>query len=203
MARSRGILYFAPGIPYSEVDIENDEIISQFRQRLDGFYLRPAHCLIDPETTFAAGVLIICCMDALSRYDANYYLFKAHRERFPKWIAGELKSFLGNEKLATRFYRAFRCGLVHEARIKHIGEFSLDTRTTVTLQGNFLVVNPNYLLAEVNDALNAFASKFKNHTKFAEHFRKELRADFIGHFPTAPKLRNGFALQVGRFSKIK
>jgi hypothetical protein len=199
MARSRGILYFAPGIPYSDVDIDSDEVISQFCKRLEGFYLGPAEDLMDPECSFAPGLLVICCMDALSRYDANYYHFKEHRERFPRWMAGEMKSFLGDEKLAGRFYRAFRCGLVHEARIKQVGEFSLDTGGTITFQGNFMVINPHKLLSEVRHALKVFALKFKKDSTFAKHFRSELRVDFAGHFQAVSKLGSYPRVQVGHF----
>jgi hypothetical protein len=198
MARSRGILYFAPETPYSEVRIDDDEIISQFRDRLVGFYLRPAKQLIAPETTFAAGVLVICCMDALSRYDVDYHRFTKHSERFPKWIAGELRSFQGDEKLAIRFYKAFRCGLVHEARIKYVGEFSLDTKRTVTLHGNFFVINPYLLLDEVLDALNVFVSKSIGDNAFAQHFKAEMRKDFGGHFPVGPK-RSLLLVRTGKF----
>jgi hypothetical protein len=199
MARSRGTLYFAPGIPYSDVDIDSDEIISQFHKRLEGFYLGPAEYLMNPECSFAPGVLVICCMDALSRYDANYYHFEKHSERFPSWVAGELKSFLGDEKLARRFYGAFRCGLVHEARIKQVGEFSLDTGTTMTFKGNFMVINPQKLLSEVRHALKVFVLKFKKDSTFAKHFRKEFRLDFGGHFLATVNLGPRLGEQVGHF----
>jgi len=125
-------------------------------------------------------------MDALSRYDVDYHRFTKHCDRFPKWMAGELRSFEGDEKLAIRFYKAFRCGLVHEARIKYVGEFSLDTKRTVTLYGNFFVINPYLLLDEVIDALNRFVSKFIGDNAFGQRFKAEMWKDFEGHFP-APK----------------
>src|SRR6266700_8107376 len=182
MARTRGTLHFAPGIPFEEVDINSPKIIPQFCCRLEGFYLQPAKNLIAMESTFSAGVLIICCMDALSRYDPAYRGLKKHRHRFPEWVVGEMKSFDGDRNIARQFYRAFRCGLVHEARIKAVGEFTLDTGMAVVSNGTFLVVNPDLLLADVTDALHAFAGKLKNEKSFLADFQNELQRDFAGHF---------------------
>src|ERR1700680_4367112 len=67
MSRIADKLYFAPGIPFAELDIARGERLPmQFGKRMAGFYLNPAIDLAEDRHAFAAGVLVVCAIDALA-----------------------------------------------------------------------------------------------------------------------------------------
>src|SRR5882672_10174553 len=105
------ILYFAPGILFDEVDLGGQQLPEQFRARIEGFYLQPADLCADKDAAFAAGVLVLACIDALARVQIGGGV----GERFKKFAADELPSFKSGDR-AARLYHDFRNGLIHEAR---------------------------------------------------------------------------------------
>lgn len=64
--------------------------------------------------------------------------------------------------ISRLFSEHFRNGLVHEARIKNGGEFSLDTESTVESYGESLRINPKLLYKEVENAFNKYLTKLDN-----------------------------------------
>jgi hypothetical protein len=94
---------------------------------MNGFYLEPAARCAADRHAFAAGVLLVTCIDALARMRFNN---PKVGDRIKRFAREELRSFSASG-LATRFYEDFRNGLVHEARIKNGGQFSLDIGSTV------------------------------------------------------------------------
>jgi hypothetical protein len=94
--------------------------------------------------------------------------------RFPtEW----LPSFRDNQ-LAARFYRDFRNGLTHEARIKDAGEFSLHTEGTINIESGIFRVNPKHLAQEVEAALIRFVSQLTMDETLRNNFAAALRDDF-------------------------
>lgn len=144
------ILYFAPGIPFKDVDWEGGKLPDQFHARIEGFYLEPAECRIETEHAFAAGLLLVSCVDALARLK---YRSNNVGQRFKKYLTKDLKDFKG--ALAQRFYDEVGNGLVHEARPKNGAQFTLDSFINKTLdeRGDILLANRKYLIAEVREAL--------------------------------------------------
>lgn len=188
MSQIDGTFFFAPGIPFSVVDTETEEIVDQFRKRIDGFYLEPAAQLCKRGNAFAAGVLLVSCVDALSRYDPRVPPEKTTKntERFTWWVKSSLPSF-EHSTLALRFYQEFRCGLVHEARIKKGSAFTdANTGHTIWAHGEFLFVNPSRLLHELAGALDAFCNHLHHSASALGWFQVELAADFnadLAKFP--------------------
>lgn len=136
-------LYFAPDVLFKDVDPDNPKFPEQLRKRIAGFYLEPAKLCCCTKHPFAAGVLLVCSIDALARYcfpeDSD-----AGGERFKKFARKQLRSFRTNG-LDDRLYRDVRCGLVHEARLKKGVQFSFEKKKTVDITDNVLVINPQYL----------------------------------------------------------
>ena len=62
------VLYFAPGIRFDQVDLGGPRLPEQFRQRVRGFYIAPAEKCAEMDYAFAAGVLLVSCIDALARH---------------------------------------------------------------------------------------------------------------------------------------
>jgi len=154
------ILHFAPDIPFNGVDWNGNKLPEQFYCRIEGFYLEPAVLCVQNGHAFAAGLLLVSCIDALARLK---YRSNDVGKRFKWFLARELKSF-GNQNVAQRFYDEVRNGLVHEARLKEGAQFTLDPviDETVTIRiGDVLLVNPRLLFFEIQNALDAYVELLK------------------------------------------
>ena len=167
-------LYYAPKIRFSEVDLTGKQLPRQFKKRIRGFYLDPAEELLQSGHSFAAGLLLVSCIDALAR-------LQLHSEevgnRFKSWIQSEIPSF-NDPEIAKMFYVHFRNGLVHEARIKSGGEFSLEAETAVNQTPFSLVVNPSALYKEIEAALTNFISLIETNEEVRETFVQTHKEEF-------------------------
>lgn len=180
------ILYFAPGLRFDEVDLQGENLPKHFELRIKGFYLQPAEVCVRDEHAFAAGLILISCIDALARYR-----FGNGVEEVENFIATELSGFHRDNGLARRFYIEFRHGLVHEARIKNGGQFSFQRRASVVEESGLLLVNPIHLLNDVESALTVYVrlleSDSQERSKLALRLRKDHARDF---HPFGPVARN-------------
>jgi hypothetical protein len=171
------ILYFAPKIHFGEVDLNGPRLPRQFKRRMAGFYVTPAEQCAQGGHAFAAGVLLVSCIDALARLRFG----SGVGQRFKKFAREELQSF-PNDDLAERFYDEFRNGLVHEARLKNGAQFSLDRQPTVEQLDGILLVNPKHLAAEVRSALDAYVDLLTRddaeRRKLAKALQEDLAVDF-------------------------
>ncbi len=118
MSRIGDTLYFAPGIPFSAVDLRKGSLPKQFFRRIDGFYLQPAIELADHQHVFASGLLAVCAVDALGWFITGA---SGPMER----IVGLLQKIptLDRQDMAEMFCAHFRNGLVHESRVKEEASF--------------------------------------------------------------------------------
>ncbi len=126
------VIYFAKGIPFSQVDLDGQRLLEQFQRRIKDLYIVPAQECADQEHPFAAGVLLVSCIDALARLRYGGGV----GERFKKFLRDYVDSF-ATDHLAKKFYDNFRNGLVHEARLKTGAQFSLELTETVVESGSF------------------------------------------------------------------
>jgi hypothetical protein len=150
MSRIADILYFAPGVTFSDLDLSGNRLPDQFRQRINGFYLKPAKHLAYKHS-FAAGVLVICAMDALGGLLTGSKSTESKIKSLCRKIPG-----LSTEEAAEIFHESFRNGLVHNARIKNGSEFSADIGKVAVLDHGRLVVNPGLLADAVERELDEY-----------------------------------------------
>ena len=174
------ILFFAPGIRFSEVDLNGSGLPEQFRRRVTGFYVEPAEECAQRGWPFAAGVLLVSCIDALARLRFGDRV----RKRFRKFAAEELESF-SDADLTERFYDEFRNGLVHEGRLKKGGQFSLEVGKTVELLDGILLVNPKYLADEVRSALGSYVTLVEGDDAERQRLAGALSQDLAEDFRVA------------------
>lgn len=168
-------LYFAPRIKFSDIALRNDSVLaSQLYARLFGFYLEPAYILIDKRYAFAAGVIIVTCIDALSRFEFGTNV--GTNKRFPDWCTSKLPSF--KDGYSQRFYKDFRNGLVHEGRVKKGGEFTFDRKQAVTASDETFSINPEFLIEEVVAALDEFTNRIVVNSEDAENLKNVIESDF-------------------------
>jgi hypothetical protein len=178
--RTGDLLYFAPEVRFDQVDLDGAGLPDQFQRRVEGFYIRPAAECAQAGFAFAAGVLLVSCIDALARLRLGGGVGK----RFEKFTHDALSSFSGVD-LAQRFYQEFRNGLVHEARLKKGGQFSLETKATVELLDGLLIINPRLLAEEVREALSAYRKLLDTDDQQRAALAKALRRDHIDDFRAA------------------
>jgi hypothetical protein len=180
------ILFFAPRVPFHTVDTGSPSLILHFCLRIEGYYLSPAVELASHRDAFPAGVLLVSAVDALARYDPRC---TDPVTRYTDWLAREMPSF-GDPLHARRFYNDFRCGLVHEARIKNGCEFSTAIRKTLHLEDGVMVINPQYFHAEAVSALASFSDYLGRDAGAFTTFRNRIRADFQHEFANNRSTQN-------------
>jgi hypothetical protein len=166
-------LYFAPNILFEDVDFGGGRLPEQFRARIHGFYLGPADACARAGHGFAAGALVLLCVDALARLQTGD---KAVGRRFKKFVRENVPSFAG-EELAGRLYNDFRNGLIHEGRVKSGAQFSLETGETVKIINGIVLVNPVLLAIEVSSALDRYIDDLQDHADALQRFSDVLVRD--------------------------
>jgi hypothetical protein len=167
------VIYFAKGIPFSWVNLDGQELPEQFRRRIEDLYIAPAEECAGREHPFAAGVILVSCIDALARLRHGGDV----GVRFKRFSREYVHSF-ATEHLAKKFYDDFRNGLVHEARLKTGAQFSLELPETVVESGEFLIINPALLAHEVRRALERYVEQLANDREELNKLIGLLKEDF-------------------------
>lgn len=167
-------LYFAPSIAFADLDFREERLPSQYAQRIEGFYLTPASTLVKAQHSFAAGLLILCAIDALAKIDNPDM---SVNERFKSYCMSRLPSF-SEAAGAKQLYDAFRNGTVHEARAKDGAEISLESDGCVESAPGGIRVNPQFLLEEARTALGAQMAEISASRDKLASFKKYLLKQF-------------------------
>ncbi len=171
------VLYFAPGLRFTQVDFDAATVAGQVKRRIVGYYLQPVEECSKHGHAFAAGVLLVSCIDAMAwlRFGGSV------GDRFRHFAHDELSSFASDE-LAARFYEDFRNGLVHEVRIKRGGQFSLELQSTVQELNGVLLVNPKQLAREIRKALMRYVELVSCQDVERARLAANLKRDFAMEF---------------------
>jgi hypothetical protein len=172
------VTYFAPSISFAEVDLSGYMLPGQILARIEGYYLQAADCCIREGFAFAAGVLVVTCIDAVSHFARGPNRFRRKSSRdFRTFARSRLASFRELPD-ATLLYDAYRNGLVHEARLKKGCQFALGLGRTLDNTGAFPVVDPERLLHEVRDAVYVLVEEMRGSESFREQLIKYVRREF-------------------------
>jgi hypothetical protein len=175
MSRIADDLYFAPEITFAKLDIVRGERLpTQFRQRMAGFYLNPAIDLAEDNHAFAAGVLVVCAIDALALLTAGSQ--STVTERITAYCRN-IPELTGKEN-ARIFCESFRHGLVHHARVKDGNEFSNGISKIAVRHGQHLAVNPLLLAKKVLEMLDAYVEDLNRNPASKAAFLKKIKRTF-------------------------
>ncbi len=98
-------------------------------------------------------------------------------KRFQRFVAEELTSFRSSN-LAARLYDEFRNALVHEARLKRGGQFSLEGHGTMEEIEGVLLINPQGLVGEIHEALTRWVVELSADTGQRAALANAIRTDF-------------------------
>lgn len=153
--REGDVLYFAPELRFSDLDLEGASLPDHLGRRMQGYYLDPARRCIESGDAFVAGLILMSTIDFLSglHYEASQLRTRSVGSDFNQFVREHLPGVSG--VASDRLYDEFRNGLFHEARIKNAGEFSFDRKQSAWLSADRLCINPEYLLHEVEECLAA------------------------------------------------
>ncbi len=173
MSRIADELYFAPNVRFADLDWTGARLPTQFQQRIAGFYLKPALALAGANHAFAAGVLVVCAIDALALLMTGSSAVTARITAFCTKIPDLA---VGNN--ADMFCDHFRNGLVHEARVKKGSEFSVDIEHLAVASHGRLIVHPGLLAETVTDHLNDFVTGLYHDPAQKLAFRNKLKRKF-------------------------
>jgi hypothetical protein len=171
-------VYFAPDIRFSDLDLDGPLLPEQYRTRIEGYYLTPAHRAAEAGDAFAAGLLVLAAVDAMSRlyFGLNRPSRKVKID-FPTFVRLFLPSFSAPAS-AEILYDKYRNGLVHEARLKDGCQFELGRAQTFDNTGPTPIIDPRHLVAKVRSALDKLVSEMNASQTFRSEFAKCLREEF-------------------------
>lgn len=158
------------------------KLIDAFRDRVYGYYLEPAKSLNSVPHGFGCGLLCAATIDLLARpeyakYDESRKEDVVKGKDYIKWLKGNIKDF-AKEDYAERFYKYFRCGLVHEGRIKELGQFSYDKDGFIFVEGDVTIIHPEKLLDKIEEAFQMYMDRLEKDQTAYSQFRDRLAKDF-------------------------
>lgn len=193
MAEKGGKLYFSPKYTFEEVKTfidrnDKDKLIKAFEDRVYGFYLNPAKKLneIASETEnnvgFSFSVILICSamVDFLGLILTGE---DNSKERFRIWLESNIPEFKTHTGLASKFYDWYRCGLVHEGRIKSGAQVSYKYDELIYFENEkYIKINPNKLLSEIEKAFEKYICKLRENDEEFERLKTLLYKKFVEEF---------------------
>jgi len=176
------ILYFSPKYKFSVLNWDDKKIlIDAFKDRVEGFYIKPIKKLNGDENVFAAGVLCVTTIDFLARITIGANTVGERIEQwFGKWITEFSQKDPDNQNitLGKRFCKEFRNGLVHEGRIKNCGQFSNNFSELIHMEDKIMVINSVLLLEAIKTSFETYMDNVENDTSPFHIFRCALIRDF-------------------------
>lgn len=143
------------------------DLIDIFENRLMTFYIDPAKLMDDNRYAFAEGIMCVSAIDLLVRMQSGHTELTNSGIHFMKWMENYMPEFKDNAvyvsvydrrnrntinipKSIYDFYKDFRCGLVHEGRIKNGNQFIyVNESILVRKNGDIAEVNPKILLDRI------------------------------------------------------
>lgn len=174
-------LYFSPIYKFKDLDFyKKDTLIDAFRDRVNGFYLKPAKFLNDYNHWFGAGLLCVSTIDFL----AKIVIGGGVGSRIETWLSVNIPVFASvdpnnkSQTLAARFCDEFRNGLVHEGRIKNCGQFSNKVNKIFEIKNNVIFVHPQHLINAIDSAFQKYIRDLKSNEVIFSKFKKRLQIDF-------------------------
>jgi len=135
-----------------------------FVQRCREYYLRPAHKLDQQNDSYA--VLLIACasIDFIVTVVACKGVCATTGQDYISLVRENLKDY---SSCAEKMYKAVRCGLVHNGRIKFGVLCSSSVETPMPLGNSVVVINPKHLTAAIENWVRQLEERINQESDFA------------------------------------
>ncbi len=192
---------FSKNFRYCDIKTNDfQDILTKFNDRMKWWYFEPANSLVKINSEngghYGFPIVSIACIiiDTISGYHGGITGYTTKNSfcgflrtipefdrRLPcKFHSKYDKTLFGREELldnydnyAAAFYSGFRCGILHEARIKHYG--GIDGKVKLInydLRQGCILVNPVSLISSVSSAYNDYMKRLRNgDTELVRKFR--------------------------------
>ena len=182
MAITRGILWFAPDRRMADINLDDPvALIDAFRDRVEGFFLAPAHHLktMKPEAAslFAAALICAATIESLARFDPT---LRRSQRPIADWLYKNVPQFgqgVQGRSAAEYFEERFRNGLAHEGYVASLGRLG-NLAEVVTIDGDVVTVNPFLLVDEISKWLSRFQEDLKQRRRDPRTFQYRLKELF-------------------------
>lgn len=166
------IIHFSPKYRLFRINWEDREsLIEAFKDRIDGYYIKPAKFLNKDKYGFAVTLICVSLIDSLARFETG----KCDKpgERFVSWVE---KHFKIDKKRAKGLWQV-RCGLVHETYAKNACiDYILGT--IIYIENNIVGINPSKLLEKTEEVFNDYIESLKIDKNLFAIFKDSLQNDF-------------------------
>lgn len=177
--RVEDIIYFSPNHKTPDLDLnDGNKLMEAFIDRVEGFYLRPAEKLTDEFDAFAKGVLILTAIDFIGEFfirteSANR--IKAFCSELPSIKKLDNKESKRQVKIINDDYRN---GLIHEGRIKNLGQFvDVVKDLFISGEGNSMI-NPTIMVNETRLTFYKYVAEIKESKEKMYHFKNKCKQHF-------------------------
>ncbi|CAM1369459.1 hypothetical protein [Tenacibaculum xiamenense] len=186
--RVEDILYFSPNYKTPYLDLENGEILLKaFVERVEEFYFKPAQKLNNEFEAFSKGVLILTAIDFIG----DYFIRTGNSDRIKKFCSGlkSIKKLSKNEIISiTKIINDdYRNGLIHEGRIKNMGQFFYGVNQLIVIGDKNTMINPNILLDETRERFYEYVQKIQNSKEEMFRFREKFKQRFENEINALPE----------------
>lgn len=180
-------LYFSHKRKFIDLNwADPNSIIEDYRERMDGMYIKPAKDLCSLGQPFAAGVLLVSTIDALAKIDIGNININTNGIKFAEWLENNLpwmanddpenkfwkEQCRGQSSIAFRFYKEVRCGIVHEGRMKAGSYFSIASNPPqpVFIYRKCMVVHSMELADEIEKSMQKMLVGVSQNMKAKKNF---------------------------------
>ena len=203
----KDLRYFTHNTRYNEVDwTDESTAIKKFKEQLEGWYIGPIESLIKASRHYGFAVIALTCVliDTLAQYAAGAEessetdfkeFLKGSFPEFGKTFATPIEYwFKGKKRFVENFtdaiYRAFRCGILHEAHVSLYGVVADHADTIeyhpkgITLYVNgtdcpTVVINPEKLFHTIKGVFEDYFDKLNNPDWQWDDLRSNFKRKFL------------------------
>lgn len=170
----KGKDYFSPKYEFRKLRKNPGLILDAFKDRIEGWYFKPIETLLkNPQNDFVVVAIECMLIDALSGYR---YGTKGDtdRETYARFLKESIKC---DDFTAREFYRRFRCGILHETRIKKRSYIARRRIRRIKYEGDRLFLNPVGLYKVLRKYFYEYLESLKRNKELMNNFAK--RFDYL------------------------
>ncbi|TXN35714.1 hypothetical protein FVB32_14165 [Flagellimonas hymeniacidonis] len=186
--RVEDIIFFSPNFKTAYLNLDDDnELISAFVDRIEGFYFKPAEKLNEEFESFAKGLIVLTAIDFIG----EFLIRTNNSDRIKRFCLGLNSIKKEDEKEAKKLVdilnNDYRNGLVHEGRIKNLGQFFNGIEALIVVGEGNSMVNPQILLNETRDRFYEYIEMIKQSKEELFQFRNKIKQRFEDEIKALPE----------------
>jgi len=181
------IIYFSENYKTSYLNLNDaNHLLNALTDRVESYYFNPAEKLDGEFEAFARGVLVLTAIDFIGRYligGSNSFRIK----EFCKGLASIKVNKQANLDWIVKVINDdYRNGLIHDGRIKNLGQFSYDFDKLIELDPAYSMINPEILLNETRDRFYELVKQTESSRERLDQLKDRITTDFKPEIDALP-----------------